>query len=107
MFWGLPVRVAVELTFEAVASATRYGSGLRLSWSVSSIKNGANIRQTVSLRNSAASQPMIKISSTRNTRGERAIRTMNWPARTKKPDSFRLALMIIILNSRISVSKSK
>ena len=37
MFCGLPVIVAVEPTFEAIATANRYGTGLRSSARVSSM----------------------------------------------------------------------
>ena len=41
MFCGLPVIVAVEPTFDAIATASRYGTGLRLSASVNSSTSGA------------------------------------------------------------------
>ena len=107
MFCGLPVRVAAEPMFEAVARAMRYGSGLRRApWAICTT-SGVNIRQMVSFRNNALSSPARPISTANKMRGERAVFNSPRPASWKNPAICKFAFRIIIENSRISVSRSK
>ncbi len=73
----VPVSVATEPTFAAVASAMRYGIGLRFAMSAISKINGVSIRQIVSFRNKALRIPTNKISKARNVRGDLVQRRMS------------------------------
>ncbi len=57
MFCGLPVIVAALPMFDAVASASRYGSGRCRRAHATSSTIGVNTRQIVSLTKSADSTP--------------------------------------------------
>ena len=61
MFCGLPVIVAVLPTFDAVATARRYGTGLTPIRRVAFSTKGTMTRQMMSLTKNAESNPIRKI----------------------------------------------
>ncbi len=61
MFCGLPVIVAVLPMFDAVATASRYGTGLTPIRRVAFNANGTMTRQMMSLTKNAESSPLRKI----------------------------------------------
>ncbi len=75
MFCGLPVMVAVEPIFDAIATASRYGTGRRRSAWARSTTNGASTRQIASLTRKADAMPDTRIIAPSNSTGRRA-----WPA---------------------------
>jgi len=60
MFWGFPVMLATLPIFEAVATASRYGSGLNPNLRVIFKTNGTITRHTMSFTKSAESTPEVK-----------------------------------------------
>ena len=104
MFCGLPVMVAVEPTFEAIASASRYGAGRRLSASVRSSTSGDSTRQIASLTRNAENTPATVTTATSSSSGRWARRITQTVATAKKPDRRRFATTIIMPSSSVSVS---
>src|SRR5215467_16082083 len=61
IFWGFPVMVATLPIFEAMATASRYGTGLSLNLRVILRTNGTITRHTISFTKKAESNPDVKI----------------------------------------------
>ena len=96
MFCGLPVIVAVEPMFDAIATASRYGTGLRRIAAYSSSTSGASTRQIASLTRNAEKTP--EVATTAHSKRKAAWRASNTQALAiaKKPDRRRLATTIIM-----------
>jgi hypothetical protein len=60
MFCGLPVMVATLPTFDAVATATRYGTGGRPRRRAMCNTNGVMTRHTMSFTRNADNKPQVK-----------------------------------------------
>ena len=105
MFCGLPVMVAALPIFDAVATASRYGTGFRRNVSVISRTSGVSTRHIVSLTKKAENNP--RHADYRDQQQDRAARMFHHALRhqAKKPESCRLATTIIIPNSKMMVSK--
>ena len=106
MFCGLPVIVAADPTFEAMATARRYGTGRRPSAIVSSNTSGVRTRQIASLTRKAENTPEIAIMPLSRSNGRAACELIQLLTTAKKPESLRLATTIIIPSNRVSVSRS-
>ena len=106
MFCGLPVMVATLPMFEAVASASRYGSGRWPRAIAISMTIGVKIRQMVSLTKSAERMPLTNTTATSSSRGSWTRCATARTTSRKKPAMRRCAISTIIPNSRISVRKS-
>ena len=104
MFWGLPVIVATEPMFDAVASPTRYGIGCRRSRRQRPSTSGVSATQTTSLTRNAESTPDSAIVTARSDLGPEKCAAIRSVARAKNPASLRKATTIIIPNSRTIVS---
>ncbi len=104
MFCGLPVIVATEPMFEAVARPTRYGIGGRFSrwqrWSTS----GVNATQTTSLTRNAESTPERTIVTASRVNGPENRAAIRSVARAKNPARRRYATTTIMPKSRTIVS---
>ena len=106
MFCGLPVIVAVEPTFDAIATASRYGTGLRPRASVSSITSGAMTRQIASFTRKAENTPDSATIAASNTTGRWMWRATQAFTKAKKPEMRRLATTIIMPSSSVIVPTS-
>ena len=106
MFCGLPVMVATLPTFEAVATANRYGMGLRFTAVTSSSTSGVITKQIVSLTKKAESVPDASTTATRSANGRRTCVAIQSVTRRKKPETRRLATTIIMPSKSVMVSKS-
>ena len=104
MFCGLPVIVATEPIFEAVARPTRYGIGGRFRrwqrWSTS----GVNATQTTSLTRNAERTPEMAIVTARRLSGPENRAATCSVASAKKPAMRRYATTTIMPKSRTIVS---
>ena len=69
MFCGLPISVAAEPMLLAQASPMRYGMGFRRARSTVTARTGVKARQTISFTNTAESEPLTSISSSRKRLG--------------------------------------
>ena len=106
MFCGLPVIVAVEPTFDAIATASRYGSGLRPIARDSSSTSGASIRQMASFTRKAEKMPEVATTAHSRIKGRLARSNTQALAIAKKPESRRLATTIMMPSKRVMVSRS-
>src|SRR5579883_3073208 len=106
IFCGLPVIVAVLPIFEAMAIASRYGAGLRLSRETSSRTSGVSTRQIASLTRKAEKKPEVAMTAKSSSSGWRARVTTQLLTRRKKPERRRLPTTIIMPSSRASVATS-
>jgi hypothetical protein len=106
MFCGLPVMVAVEPTLEAIATASRYGSGRRCNFNVTSSTSGVRTRQIASFTRNAENTPETAVTAVSSTMGACARRITHAVAMAKKPDKRRFATTIIMPSSNVSVSRS-
>ena len=106
MFCGLPVIVATLPMFDAVASASRYGTARWPRDSATSIRIGVNTRQIVSFTKSADSTPVVNTTVTSSTAGCLTRTTIARATVLKNRASRRLAMSTIIPKSRMSVRKS-
>lgn len=72
MFCGLPLKLTTPPTFDALASASRYGSAGRRASTTTAMTSGVSTTHTVSLTSSADSAPATTTSPNSNVRAERA-----------------------------------
>ena len=77
MFCGLPVMVATLPMFDAMATASRYGTGLRPSRRVISSTSGVSTRHMVSLTKNAEKTPATSTMPESST--QRAVRVIHHP----------------------------
>src|SRR5579864_1472394 len=105
MFCGLPVIVATLPIFEAVATASKNGSGCRRILLVRTKTKGTITKQTMSFTRNADRIPEVKITAGRNARGCRCFSTAS-VVHSKKPERCRLPTISIMENSRTIVGKS-
>ena len=106
MFCGLPVIVAVEPTFDAIATASRYGTGLRPRPSVSSSTSGAITRQIASFTRKAENTPDTATMAASSSSGRCTRRITQALTSAKKPEMRRLATTIIMPSSSVMVPRS-
>ena len=106
IFCGLPVIVAVEPTFDAIATASRYGTGLRFWPKVSSSTNGAITRQIASFTRNAENVPETATMAASNSNGRCTRRATQALTNAKKPEIRRFATTIIMPSSRVMVCRS-
>jgi hypothetical protein len=105
MFCGLPVIVAALPTFEAIATASRYGTGLRRSERVTSITIGVITRHTASLTRNAEKAAAVIATVASRMKGEWACNSTHLVISRKKPDSRKCATTIIMPSKSASVSR--
>jgi hypothetical protein len=105
MFCGLPVIVATLPTLEAMATASRYGTGLRFSGRVISITSGVITTHTASLTRKAENAPAVIAVVTSKMKGEWACTSAHRVASRKKPESRKCATTIIMPRRSASVSR--
>jgi len=106
MFCGLPVIVATLPMFDAVATANRYGMGLRLTPTMISSTSGVITKQIVSFTKKAESVPDASTMATSSVKGRRTCVAIQSVTRRKKPETRRLATTIIMPSKSVMVSKS-
>ena len=106
MFCGLPVMVAVEPMFDAIATANRYGTGLRPIASVNSSTSGASTRQMASFTRNAEKTPAVPTTPQSRIKGALARSMTQAVAMAKNPDSRRLATTIMMPSRSVIVSRS-
>jgi len=106
MFCGLPVIVATLPIFDAVATASRYGMGWRLTAVTSSSTSGVITKQIVSFTKKAESVPDASAMATSSASGRRTCVAIQSVTRRKKPQTRRLATTIIMPSKSVMVSKS-
>ena len=104
MFCGFPVMVATLPILAAMATASRYGTGLRRSLPVISTTRGVRTRHMVSLTKKAEKMPATRTIPINRGRGRWAWRTTQALTTAKNPESRRLATTIIMPNSSRIVS---
>ena len=89
-----------------MATASRYGTGLRRSVTAISSTSGVSTRHMVSLTKNAEKNPATADDrDQQQQRAPRACSTTRSATSAKNPESCRLATTIIIPNSRMMVSK--
>ena len=103
MFCGFPVMVATLPTLAPMATASRYGTGLRFRVEVTSSTSGVSTRHIVSLTNRAEKNPETKTIAASSRMGRWARSTTCALTARKNPDRRRFATTIIIPNSRMMV----
>src|ERR1700704_1954304 len=106
MFWGLPVIVAVLPTLDAIATASRYGTGLRRNRVTQSRTSGATTRHIASLTRKAEKKPETRVTAASSRSGCRARIVIQLLTRQKNPESRTLATIIIMPSNSAIVSTS-
>ncbi len=106
MFCGLPVIVAAPPTFEAVATASRYGTGSRRRRRARPRTSGVSTRHTVSFTRKADPTPAASVTTTSRASGRRTRAPTHAAARSKAPAIRRCAATIITPSSSASVFQS-
>src|SRR3981081_2934012 len=99
MFWGLPVIVAVLPTLDAIATASRYGTGLRRNRVTQSRTSGATTRHIASLTRNAEKKPETRVTAASSRSGCRARIVIQLLTRRKNPERRTLATTIILPRS--------
>ena len=105
MFCGFPVMVATLPALDAMATASKYGTGLRRSAAVISKTRGVRARHIVSFTKKAEKNPAILAIAPKSMSGRCAVLTAQRETTPKNPDRRRCATTIIIPNSSSRVSK--
>ena len=106
MFCGLPVKVAALPAFEAIATARRYGTGLRRKAPATSMTRGAITRQIASLTRKAEKNPVTMTIAAKSTGAEWARRRAKWAASSKKPETRNWLTIIIMPSKSVMASRS-